>query len=217
MRGGENEIHALQVAIREEDVLHFLGYPPGMKPQERTGRRLQEIREEAVSLAEARGIYMHLTVERAPEVGLEAVDGTGLVLGLVTAGGALETRAERYIRDGDATSALMLEAAGSAAAEEAADRLGAVIAGCGDGGEGVAVSCRISPGYGTWKLEDQRKMFDLLPHGKVGVDLLPSMLMIPRKSISFAMWLGAEGSPSRGLSGCAVCKLETCRYRRITS
>ena len=60
----------------------------------------------------------------------------------------------------------------------------------------------------------QRQLFSRLPAREVGVKLQPSLLMVPRKSISFAMWLGAEARPVAGLSGCARCHLEHCRYRR---
>lgn len=215
MSKGDIRVHRLPVAIREGDVLHFLGYPEGMKPPKRTAERLDRVLEEARPLVEARGLLLELNPERAGEAGLDRMEASGLVLGLVTAGAKIEALAEERIREGDATAALMLEAAGSAAAEEAADRLGAVIAGHGDDGEGEPISCRISPGYGGWPLEAQRAVFDLLPHKEVGVELLPSMLMIPRKSISFAMWLGADAAPARGLSGCALCRLERCRYRRV--
>ena len=40
-------------------------------------------------------------------------------------------------------------------------------------------------------------------------------MMVPRKSISFAMWLGARERPAAGLAGCIRCTLEHCRYRRV--
>jgi len=72
----------------------------------------------------------------------------------------------------------------------------------------------VSPGYGSWGIHSQKALFDRLPHHRIGVDLLPTMLMTPRKSISFAMWLGADRRPLAGLSGCARCGLVECRYRK---
>jgi len=76
-----------------------------------------------------------------------------------------------------------------------------------------ALQCRLSPGYGRWSLQSQPSLFALLPHAELGIELLPSMLMVPRKSISFAMWLGATVRPTTGLAGCPSCGLERCRYR----
>ena len=111
------------------------------------------------------------------------------------------------------TRALLLDAAGSAAAEEAADRLGAVIAG-DSSRDDPRVTCRLSPGFGRWTLDNQPSLFGLLPHTDLGVHLEPSMMMVPRKSISFAMWLGARERPAAGLTGCDSCTLQHCRYRR---
>ncbi len=204
---------SIQVSISREDVLHFLGYPKGKPPAERVAGMLEETLAEARSLARARGAFAELPVSSAAEVGLEAIEADGLVIGLVTAGGGIEERVAEMMSVGDMTRALLLDAAGSAAAEEAANRLSALISG-DEGGDTSDVSCRISPGYGRWALTSQTDLFARLPHAELGVSLLPSMLMVPRKSISFAMWMGAEARPITGLSGCTTCGLEHCRYRR---
>lgn len=206
----------LAATIRRPDVLHFLGYPEGREPGGLLAARLDELLIEARALAEPRGCFRTLAVAAAPDVGLERMDAEALVVGLVTVGGGIEDRASGLIHGGDTVGALLLDAMGSAAAEETADRLGVVIAG-GEiprGDDAPALSCRISPGYGRWPLDAQTALFDHLPHAAVGVTLRPSLLMEPRKSISFAMWLGADARPIVGLSGCERCPLKTCRYRR---
>lgn len=206
---------SLPLSITREDVLHFLGYPHGREPPPRTSRIIDDVLPEARQLARGAGAFERVEAARAGELGLEPMDASGLVIGLVTIGGALESRVSRYIAEGASTRSLVLDAAGSAAAEETADRLGAII-----GGDEVRdgaprhVSCRVSPGYGRWSIGSQQKLFAVLPYETVGVTLLPTMLMSPRKSISFAMWLGADARPIAGLSGCATCGLEKCRYRR---
>jgi hypothetical protein len=233
----------LPVLIRREDVLHFLGYPENRNPPQRVEARIKPALAEARELAAARGTYRHLRVDSAASVELEPIEAAALVVGLVTVGDRIEARVAEYLREGDTTSAVILDAAGSAAGEEAADHLGALIANdepdtgtdgktrvsphIGPSAPGVPaaarsgppfpVSCRISPGYGGWPLSAQRALFDLLPHERLGVSLLPSLLMVPRKSISFAMWLGADARPIAGLSGCVRCRLEVCRYRRQSS
>lgn len=230
----------LPLLVRRADVLYFLGYPESRVPPPQIESLIEPVLGEARELARARGTYLKVPVAAARSLGLEPIDATGLVIGLVTVGGALESRVAERLRDGDATGALLLDAAGSAAAEEAADHLGAIIADTDpeDGTEAAAidlspdalqvragasrketepaapVSCRISPGYGSWPLEAQRSLFERLPHERLGVSLSPAMLMVPRKSISFAMWLGADARPISGLSGCARCPLDRCRYRK---
>jgi len=214
----------LEPRIEREELWHFLGYPAGREPPERVATLARELLEDARALTAARGAFMHLPVERAAEVGLEPIDAEALVIGLVTAGGGIEARARELVDAGEMTRGLIMDAAGSAAAEEAADLLGAQIVEAGhadangaDPSSAGAVSCRLSPGYGRWPLSVQPALFALLPHEQVGVQLLPSHMMVPRKSISFAMWLGADGPIGSGLSGCSRCTLEHCRYRRAAS
>lgn len=223
----------LPLALERADVLHFLGYPRGREPQPRVADRLAACLAKARGLVRGRGVWTTLPVDEAPEVGLAPVPASALVIGLVTAGAAIVEAASDRMAVGDATGALIFDACGSAAAEEAADRISAaILAALANAAGGAApaalepaapqaateraaaVSCRISPGYGKWALASQPALFARLPHREIGVHLEPSLLMVPRKSVSFAMWLGADARPLAGLSGCARCELASCRYRR---
>jgi hypothetical protein len=212
------------LTLAREDVLHFLGYPPGHEPRRRVADPLEECLVQARELARGRGVWTSLATEDAIAVGLDPIPAAGLVIGLVTAGEAIEQAASACLARGDATGSLLLDACGSAAAEEAADRLSAAIVATLAGeptpsetppvNRAAAVSCRISPGYGKWRLDSQVAIFHRLPYREIGLRLEPTMLMLPRKSVSFAMWLGANARPLAGLSGCKRCGLESCRYRR---
>jgi len=210
---------ALDVTLAREAVVSFLDYPPGHAPPARIATLLDELLPEARGLVQARGAVAELDPERAGDLGLPRLDADGLVLGLVTIGGALEARASELASASQATRALLLDAAGSAAAEEAADRLSALlVAGPAEPSGGPpepasAVPCRLSPGFGRWPLERQRELFACVPHQELGVRLSPACLMVPRKSISFALWLGAREPIGFGLRGCAHCTLERCRHR----
>lgn len=206
----------LAITIRHPDVLHFLGYPEGRAPGGQLAERLDALLTLARGIARPRGCYRTLPVEAAPDLRLEPMEAERLVIGLVTIGAGIEEQASHLARDGDTVGALLLDAIGSAAVEEAADRLGAVITGAevASDEDAPALSCRISPGYGRWPIEAQTALFDYLPHAALGVTLRPSLMMAPRKSISFAMWLGSDARPIAGLSGCDRCLLTTCRYRR---
>jgi hypothetical protein len=210
-------VMALPLALSREQALRLLGYPEAREPPPATSRRLDAVLAEARGLADGRGAWRALHVSRALDLGLEPIEAGGLVVGVATAGPALEARAAACIAAADPLGALLFDAIGSAAAEEAADRLSATVMAGASATEKPAaaeVSCRISPGYGRWALSSQRALLALLPD--VGVRLTPSLMLVPRKSTSFALWLDARVPPRAGLSGCAVCGLETCRYRRST-
>jgi len=206
---------ALPLELRREEVLHFLGYPEGRAPRTRVASALAASLLEARNLAAGRGVFLRLPAERAGDAGLPAPRSgppvAEVVLGLVTAGEGIERRGAELARQGRTAAALLLDAAGSAAAEEAADRLCARVV--GDEGAHERLACRVSPGYGDWPLAAQRRFFALVPHAEVGIELLPSLMMRPRKSVSFAMWLGADGRPVPGLSGCDHCLLDRCAFR----
>lgn len=214
-------VTVLPAAIARDDVLHVLGYPPGYAPAPGVERLLEPLLAEARALAAPRGVWLRLRVEKAAAVGLEPRRAEALVIGLVTVGAALEEAAAARLAAGEATASLVLEACGSAAVEEAADRFGAAIVDAlagrpprpGDGAP-AHVGCRVSPGYARWPLTAQRALFSRLPHRALGVRLESSCLMVPRKSISFAMWLGADAEPAAGLSSCPRCALADCPFRR---
>lgn len=210
----------LDVALPREAVLSFLDYPAAHAPPPRISSLVDELLAEARALVHARGCVTELEPAAAGRVGLRPLAADGLVLGLVTIGAKLEARVSELARAGEATRALLLDAAGSAAAEEAADRLSALCAAGpaelpAEAGQPAApIPCRLSPGFGSWPLEQQRALFAHLPHETLGVTLSPTFLMVPRKSISFALWLGAREPAERGLRGCAHCALARCRHRQ---
>jgi hypothetical protein len=79
---------------------------------------------------------------------------------------------------------------------------------------GWQCSLPISPGMEGWPLVDaQRQVFALIDSSLVGVQLTDSAVMLPVKSASMVLGLGAEitvqGTP------CDFCNLrQTCRYRQ---
>lgn len=212
----EGRVVPLTVAIDRDEVIRLLGYPEGHPLPGRLATLLDETLAAARGLVRGRGAFVRLEPARAAEVGLRPVSAAELIVGLVTVGEEIEAAAAAASRGGEPTRALLLDSAGSAAVEEAADRIGALVVGGSAAADRRAVPCRFSPGYGEWSLQDQPRLFALVPHAALGVSLLPSMMMVPRKSVSFAMWLGAaEGATPR--RGCARCPMDHCRYRRKPS
>lgn len=206
----------LRPPVERGAVLRCLDYPVGREPPARTRALIEAAVDEARQIIDARGAWCALEPARCGEVGLLPIDAEGLALGLVTLGPMLEGRVAQLQANGALTRALILDACGSAAAEEAADLLSVrVLQGvgmiAGGGGAVGTPGCRLSPGYGGWSLDHQPALLAHIGAHRLEVTLTPGHMMTPRKSISFAMWLGATQRPAEGLAGCAACGLRRCR------
>ncbi len=82
---------------------------------------------------------------------------------------------------------------------------------------GWQCSLPISPGMDGWPLVDaQKQLFSLVDTSLIGVELTDSAVMLPLKSASMILGLGAEITVQGG--PCDFCNLkETCRYRQTHS
>lgn len=76
---------------------------------------------------------------------------------------------------------------------------------------------RYSPGYGDFRLEDQRVLFDMLEIPKaIGVSLTDSFLMVPFKSITAVIGLSRDPSLCH-INKCMTCTKKNCPFRKEIS
>ena len=133
------------------------------------------------------------------------------VIVLCTVGEALERRVAEISKE-DAVYGLSLDGVGSAGVEALANAACALFE-----EEATEENCQVtiplSPGMVGWPVEHgQPQIFDLLDAGEIGVQLNESMMMLPRKSLTFVLGIGKE--LMAGGRTCDYCSLkETCRYR----
>jgi len=103
-----------------------------------------------------------------------------------TIGNALEERVTQLTAEDRMARAMLLDAIGSAAVEEVANRSNRRI--CEEAlCAGLDPGPRVSPGYGAWDLEDQDWIFREIAPAGIGVTLSENWMMTPRKSISYAV------------------------------
>lgn len=74
--------------------------------------------------------------------------------------------------------------------------------------EGLKVSNNYSPGYCSWALTEQRKLFSLLPEGISGINLTDSCLMLPIKSVSGIAAIGRD--VKKRPYKCEICRMKNC-------
>ena len=76
---------------------------------------------------------------------------------------------------------------------------------------GLKITNRYSPGYCGWPTIEQHKLFSLLPKGNCGVQLTDSALMLPIKSVSGVIGIGANVGFHPYT--CRLCDAMFCVYR----
>jgi hypothetical protein len=186
-------------------------YPPGQTPTERqacANELATQAAGRARELIQAAGVFRIIPAEElAPWP--PTARGEFLVAGLASLGFDLDAACQNLRAEGQDTRALFLDAAGAVAVEAACDFLEKTI----------ARECRrqmwnrtrrASPGYGAFPLEDQKRLFELLPAGDLGVELTAECMMTPLKSVSFVILAGENPQLVRADLTCDACALLNC-------
>jgi len=137
---------------------------------------------------------------------------SAIVVCLVTIGPKLEDMVEEFKHAGDLSRALILDSYGSAAAEAAAVAAEEMI--CKTVQEsGLQCSRRFSPGYGGWNVAEQKWLFAAVEGGTLGVQLTEGSMLVPRKSITFAVTIGDQPVDMRNTDVCEYCGMVNCRFK----
>lgn len=219
-------LEGLQVKVNEDYVLKLQRCVP--KP----GGSIKEILacevEEAYRLAQPRAIWAELIVKEITGVVVKLEGGFMLHAGdmakewggsrllavaVATIGSALEEKVDELFAQRDFAKAMMLDSVGSAAVESVADDVNYAICQRAET-LGLKTSPRSSPGYGKWKLTDQRVLLGATHAYRIGVRLNEQYMMMPRKSVSFAIGIGSIMVGAEDATPCRRCGQEGCEYRR---
>lgn len=201
----------LPFELDENEIHRLLGYRGGGPSRDEVRRSIESMREMSRELLAPVCAYdifpAEDIIERGPFTNAEKVG-----LGLSTIGASLEEEVRTLFDAGDYLNGLVLDTIGSVAVESVVDEVNGRI--CREGERmGLTGDRRASPGYGSWRLENQVLFFELLPHRQLGIELTPSYMMVPRKSVSFAVNLRKDGGKAWSSSRCARCGLVDCPYR----
>lgn len=133
---------------------------------------------------------------------------------LVTIGPDLEDKASRLMNEGEQLQGYMLDRIGSFAVESLAQCVEEGLR-KSYGRDKRSVSLRFSPGYCDWAIEEQFKLEKIIDFSKAGVRLTQSCMMVPKKSISGVVGIGAEGLfHANTKSQCSICDKKDCDYKR---
>jgi hypothetical protein len=131
---------------------------------------------------------------------------------LCTAGEEIGIRSRRAMQERDLLTGYIYDVIGSEAVEAAADLMQAELERSA-AVEGLKITNRYSPGYCGWNVEEQHKLFSLMPSNYCNIRLTPSALMDPEKSVSGIIGIGQNVKMNPYI--CRVCDMKDCIYRKV--
>ena len=199
------------VHIDQHEVYRLLGKQGGSGSRERFEGVVGEAIEHAMGLLNPKGIYLVTSGCALPE-SVQFEDFEKVAFCVCTIGPGLEQEVSALSEKGNILKAVVLDSVGSVAAEATAEYMDQQIQELA-AREGLLTSCRASPGYGDWNIEEQASIFRLLPAKRIGVRLTERYMMVPRKSVSFAVHIAKEPRRMRSENSCRNCDREDCPYR----
>ena len=224
------------VNVIDAEYNRLLGYPPGHELSERASELAGQAREwysqNGKPWIYARQVPFHLSP------GKVAVNGTAFssqhlhdqfasaeanegVLVLVTAGKACEERARQLWQEGKPDEYFFQEMFGSAVVENLIAQTNARICAWAEQ-QGMAALPHYSPGYSSWDVSDQNKLFSLITHfGRnqfpETIQVLDSGMVRPKKSLLAVLGLTRRPElfrQSPNLVPCHQCSYSPSQYRR---
>lgn len=222
----ECTLDPLPVEADVEQIIRFLGYPVTAKPDPRILKRVNRVAAEAKQYGNPRGVYAVYSLEGREENlirlgGTEIAGPVGdflraaekIAIFVVTAGAGLTEQIERVNRGSDVLEAMVWDALGSHLADRACDALAEELR-RRHVGHSEGLTPPYSPGYCGMEMDQQRPLFSLVDAASIGVELLPTFIMKPIKSVSGLVGIGPSGEVEASGSPCERCDRENCNMRR---
>ena len=203
-------IKDIQLDIDRNAVFHYQGY--SQKKVKEPNQNILRITEEEINrgynLSKPQGIYslIKITCFTSKErINLEnklvfrssksiinkLKRASHLLVGVITIGDFLEKKVSELFSQGEYPRALALDAVGTVAVEYFSWRV-RKMARQEVKEQGFKTSRHFSPGYSGWEVSQQEIIFKSIPTDNIGVRLSKSYMMLPQKSLSWAIGVGKE-------------------------
>lgn len=223
---GTTDFDALDIQPDVGEVLRYLGYPAGAVPNGRILDSVHHAIETSRDKLRPRGTYTLYGVTAQNSRSLKLAGGakftgdvgeflgnsTRVAVFLATAGAEIVELAESALRARDTLRGMAYNALGSSLADAAGERLIADLRRHVAPGESLTLP--YSPGYCGISLAQQRTIFRLVDAARLGVELLPTLIMKPLKSVSGLIGIGPRAAVAAYGNPCARCPSLDCRMRR---
>ncbi len=214
-----------------DEVLRQLGYRPG-----RTRPSPSSLEQVADGMRQATGLLQPLLLQAdaalecrgpedalgVPELGLRwrspaltrvLAGAERVTLFAGTVGGAVGDAVREAFAAGCYARAVVLDACGTSAVAALGERVLAE-AGGRAASAGFRLTAPYSPGYQDWDLADTAALLRVLEARRIGLLASDAHYLVPEKSLCGVVgWVRGRQDRTQA-SGCAICFLPGCRYRR---
>lgn len=214
--------------LPEREVCQYMGYGDHA-PDERIVEMIRSMKQELASICRPRFGYCSVAGQ-VPDRESLLLAGKAVTPGRIitsylkesefflilvaTAGREYDEWKANLQEEGDIVRLYVADALGSTIVEavvaQAMEHLEAVAE-----ESGLHISNSYSPGYCGWHVSEQKTIFSLLPDEFCGVTLTESSLMLPIKSVSAVIGVGAR--VVKKPYGCAICRKKDCFKRRLST
>lgn len=215
------------LAIDAVEVRRYAGLH---KAKDFGDKNIRDACDEALLLLDVRGAWetydydcANRTVMSNPPVKIignsigKHLDGCERVICMaVTVGFDIEREVTKKFERGEYLASILLDAAATAAVEQAADSMEKNFA-AQFAKNGFNLKWRFSPGYGDWNLTEQAKLFKICGAEQIGLRLTSAMMLEPRKSVTAIIGLekiSAQKNFSTTKKSCATCDKLDCSMRK---
>jgi len=225
-------IKDIKLDIDRNAVFHYQGY--SQKKIKEPNQNILRITEEEINrgygLFKPQGIYRLIKIDSfisEEEIELDnshifkfsksIIDqlkgASYLLVGVVTIRDLLEKKVSELLSQGEYPQALALDAVGTVAVEDFSRRV-RKSARQEVTEQGFKSSRHFSPGYGGWAVSQQEIIFKSIPADNIRVRLTKGYMMLPQKSLSWAIGVGKEiVTPSGEDDNCENCQTKCCNYK----
>ncbi len=165
-------------------ILRRLGYKKkSQNPDDSLLALIREGKQRCQSLIKPASIYSIINYEDTNKHSIFQ-DAEKVALSVCTIGHEIDKHIDELFKKDETLNALIFDAIGSEAINQVALQTDHFLA-FKARKMNLWASKRFSPGYKQWELNEQKFVFQKVPAQKIGVKLLESFMMIPRKSTSF--------------------------------
>ncbi len=216
-----------QLNLNVPRIESVMGYKEG-EDRALVSSLIREVLEEAATICAIKGVY-YIFDDINPDNKSKSIQtgsvvfqvgriifnqikkSESLAVFLCTAGEEIGLRAGNSVGGKDFLKAYVYDVVGSEIVEAAADVLQARLKQSMEE-EGFNITNRFSPGYCSWDVSEQHKLFSLIPGNYCGIRLTDSALMQPVKSVSGIIGIGTNVRMNP--YACNLCDNTNCIYRR---